>query len=199
VVTAAEAGPPLPDDQKSASDLGSVFRWRFTTSDGLHYVQSDPERVAFACGPADLKIAAANNTPRIADAADLASHQPSAGIVRIRNVSDRPCAVEGYPQITGITRAKEDISPNLELFGVSGGLKSGTAPQVILLAPGKTASAAVDSADETPAGGTALCNTLTALTVALPTGELLGTVNLLLRVCDFEVHPLVPGGTGTMN
>ena len=49
-----------------------------------------------------------------------------------------------------------------------------------------------------PAGGTALCNTLTRLSVGLPDGEPLGSVGVGIRVCDFQVHPLVAGSSGSL-
>lgn len=220
VVTATEAAPPLPADQSTSTDLGSLFRWYFSTKDGINYVASKPERLALACRATDLAISA-RTEPSLArivtsagsqlspDAHAPADSRPAAGtpaaggrlpsvaIVRLRNISARPCVIEGYPEVNGITAAGESVVPNLQLFGPGGGVHSNSAPDIVYLHPGETTSAAVDSADETPAGGTALCNTLTSLHVALPNGGIMGAVRVTLRVCSFEVHPLVAGPTGS--
>jgi hypothetical protein len=190
VVTALEAGPPLPGEQKSAADTDGLFRWRFATVDGIRYTESDPVRAAFACRPADLTLTA---RPGVAAPG---ARLPSVAVIGLRNASAKPCAIEGYPQVTGFTAGHQAVVPNLQLSGTGGGLRSGSAPDIVLLNPGETTSAAVDSADETPAGGTALCNTLASLDVSLPSGSPVGTVPVSLRVCEFQVHPLVRGPTG---
>jgi hypothetical protein len=197
-VTASEAAPVASGDQKAASDLGSVFTRRFTTVYGENFTQSEPQRVAFACSPADLRLSLAAVTPSPAGPGATVA---TAGTLRFTNTSTRTCAIEGYPTVTGSVGTANlgaPVTAHRELIGPSGrGVRDATAPPVILLAPGSTVSAAVDSADQTPAGGTALCSTLVQLRVGLPTGEPLGVVSGGLRVCDFQVHPIVEGTTGT--
>jgi hypothetical protein len=48
-----------------------------------------------------------------------------------------------------------------------------------------------------PYGEEALCNTSSSVHVATPRGQQLGAVSMRLRVCDFQVHPLVAGLTGS--
>jgi hypothetical protein len=193
-VTALRAGPVLPSDQQGLAELGGVFSWRFSTTDGEHYTRGAPRRTALPCGPADLRLDAVTKPPR----PGYGAHPPaSSAILRLTNRSAQPCAVEGYPEVVGATVADGEVASHQQLFGPDGGVLDSTAPPVILLAPRQVASATVDSANETPAGGTALCNTLDKLRVALPSGEALGSIRASLRVCDLEVHPLVPGTTGT--
>jgi hypothetical protein len=193
-VTASEAARVTDGNQKAASDLGSVFARTFTIGWGSHLTESDPTRLAFACSPSDLRLAVAGIATRTAR---QGSGPPSIATLSLTNVSDRPCAVEGYPSVAGLSAGGDLVNAHTELIGPSGrGVQDSTAPPVVLLDPGYTASAALDSADETPAGGPALCTTLVAVRIGLPTGEQVGRRPIDLRVCDFQVHPLVPGTSG---
>ncbi|MDQ1735001.1 MAG: hypothetical protein QOH56_1252 [Pseudonocardiales bacterium] len=193
-VTASEAARVADGDQKAASDLGSVFARTFTAGRGAHFTESDPTRLAFACSPSDLRLAvAAIGTPT----AGQGSVPPSIATLSLTNFSDRACAVEGYPSVAGVSAGGALVNAHTELSGPSGrGVQDSTAPPVVVLDPGQTASAAMDSADETPAGGPTLCTTLVTVRIGLPTGEPVGRRPIDLRVCDFQVHPFVPGTSG---
>ncbi|UQX87907.1 DUF4232 domain-containing protein [Jatrophihabitans telluris] len=177
-VTASEAGLPTAGDQKAAADLGSVFTWTFATKDGLHYGLGVPDRVAFACSPSDLALS-------------LTATGATAAAVGLRNRSDRPCAVEGYPQVAAQSVEGALIASVHRMSATGSALTTTGAPAVIVLAPGHSARAVIDSSDRTPADGATICSRLSALTVGLPTGELLGTMPLRMRSCTLQVHPLI--------
>jgi hypothetical protein len=189
-VAASEAAASRMGDQKAASDLGSVFAWRFTYSAG-GVTAADRERVAFACSPVDVRMQVTQKSEKSGPSGSL-----SGARVRFTNKSKGPCALEGYPLITGISAQGETLTAHQQLFGPTGGELRAGAPAVMVLRPGQTTTAAVDSAQLTPAGGASLCSNLSRLKVGLPTGEPVGTASVQLRVCDFQVHPLVLGSTG---
>jgi hypothetical protein len=196
-VSAADDSPIQPGDQRSAADFGSVLNWTFHTSTGTTYTADRPRRVAAACSPSDIGYTVQAGRPTKSGAAG-GKAAASSLLLHLRNTGGAPCAIEGYPTVRAITDTGGGLPAHAALFGPAGGVLSDSAPPVVVLASNATATAVVDSYPESASGGATICSTLTRLQIGLPTGEQLGTSPIALYVCDFQVHPLVPGTTGTM-
>lgn len=119
-----------------------------------------------------------------------------------RNQGPAPCALSGYPGVAGLTATGAQAAQATRTpSGYLGGLGPGqTVPPEVVLSPGQAASALVESTDN-PTGTATTCPQYPSLLVTPPntthTVELsMGTSPL--RVCStFQVHPVVPGMTGT--
>ena len=190
-ISAADNAPVQPGDRNAAADFGSVFDWTFHTSSGTTYTSDRPRRVAFACQPSDVAYTLQPGAPTRGTAV------PSSVLLHLRNTGGRSCSVEGYPSIRASTDTGGGLPAHPSLFGPSGGVRSDSAPPVIVLAPHALATSVIDSYPQSASGGATICSTLTRLQVGLPAGEQLGASPVRLYVCDFQVHPLVSGSTGT--
>jgi hypothetical protein len=83
------------------------------------------------------------------------------------------------------------------LQGYLGGLPFGNSPAVVELAPGETASALVEGTD-VPSGTATSCSRYPALLVTPPDDTESVLVHIGMPGCSqIEVHPVVPGVTGT--
>jgi len=119
-------------------------------------------------------------------------------VLRFRNTSASGCTLTGYPGATLVTTGGLLVQARRTQAGYLGGLAAPahTAP-VLRLASGATASALLEGLDADVAHGGGPCPRYTHLLVTAPNQRL--TVRLfspLRRVCQPEVHPVLPGLSG---
>lgn len=161
---------------------GGIVRIRFSSTDGVHFVRGTPQPVAGPCRADQVQLTAA--------AVGSSRGAPASVVLRLHNTSGQACAIEGYPQVMGGTTTGDLLRARPQLSGPNGGVIDAGAPPVVLLTD--WASAVID-----PASSTASCTDVTELIVALPDGDALGGVAIRMRACEFRIHPLVPGTTGS--
>jgi Protein of unknown function (DUF4232) len=112
------------------------------------------------------------------------------------NVGSAACALRGYPGAAVVGQAGRQVQIRRTPNGYLGGLSpQATADPVVLLRPHQTASALLEGEDSTPAG--ASCPRYAALLVTPPNSTLTSRVARALSICDPQIHPVVPGSTGT--
>lgn len=123
----------------------------------------------------------------------------SAVVVLFENDSSGTCDLSGYPAVSGVGSSgaavgKATPSPG----GYLGGLPVGdTKLPVVRLRPGASASAMVEGTDN-PQGSATSCPTLSGLEVTPPGGGVPVRLPAAPGDCNgLEVHPVVPGDTGT--
>jgi hypothetical protein len=117
------------------------------------------------------------------------------------NESQATCSLSGYPGVAGLdAQGVQVVQAQRTLNGYLGGLPPGTtAPPTVSLAPGQTASAVVEGTDM-PLGSATSCPSYPALLVTPP--DLTDSVHLeaALPGCSpIQVHPVVPGSSGSAN
>jgi Protein of unknown function (DUF4232) len=128
-------------------------------------------------------------------------------VVLFTNDSDSACLLSGYPGVAGLDADGHLVTQAIRTpSGYMGGIVSGpTTPPIVSLAPGQTASAIVEGTDN-PLGTETSCPHYPFLLVTPPnlTEQVQVTVSGLgssppgLPGCsNIEVHPVVPGSTGT--
>ncbi|MGX7681006.1 DUF4232 domain-containing protein [Jatrophihabitans sp. DSM 45814] len=194
-VTATAAGPLGTGTAKvPPANVGSIYSFTFTATATDAFAASAPKLVAPACKVSDVRLKVTTG----ARTAGQGSSPPTSGTVSLTNSSPHDCVIEGYPAVVGVSSVDDVVTAHTELVGPSGrGVLNDTAPPIVLVPPGRSTSAAIDSADLTPAGGATLCTSFVTVLVGLPTGEMVGGAPIDLRACDFQVHPFVSGLTGT--
>lgn len=115
------------------------------------------------------------------------------------NTSSQECRLSGYPGVALLnTNGRQVVQAQRQPNGFIGGLPgySGGPLPAIGLGPGETASALVEGADVPPNGG-ALCEPITAMLVTPPNANQSVQLDVGVPGCsDFQVHPVVLGGTG---
>jgi hypothetical protein len=120
-------------------------------------------------------------------------------ILVFTNTSSAPCTMKGFPAVV-ILDANDQITDSAaeDDSGYLGGLRSGTAPEVTL-APGEKASSMLESLAINQADGSS-CTPPPAVKVNPPfdlTHQI--KVSYVGDGCSaFEVHPVVPGTTGSL-
>lgn len=121
------------------------------------------------------------------------------GTILFENKGPSQCSLSGYPGVaalnaTGQQVAQAERTPS----GYLGGMQTGSAtPPLVQLGPGATASAMVEGTD-VPEGTASSCPTYPALLVTPPTSTHSEKLTLSMPGCSpLEVHPVVPGTTGT--
>ena len=145
--------------------------------------------------------------PASATGSCLASRELSFGSVRyhagnrgamaitISALSSTPCTIAGYPDIR-VTDEDRNLQrypfPAQTLRGPLGGLAGNRLPQVTV-APGHPATALVEWSQD-PAAGRCESGGVLWLTLDTPRA---GSGPLPSRVCAIQVHPFVPGTTGS--
>jgi len=116
-----------------------------------------------------------------------------------RNTSTATCALEGYPGVAGLDAAGDQVVQAVRTpSGYLGGLNPGTTtPPAVTLAPGQLASAMVEGTDM-PTGTETSCPQYPALLVTPPGATQSVHVTAALPGCSpIQVHPVVPGSTGS--
>jgi Protein of unknown function (DUF4232) len=112
------------------------------------------------------------------------------------NVGSVACALSGYPGAAVVGAAGRQVQFRRTPNGYLGGLSlQATSDPVVLLRPHQTASALLEGEDSTPAG--ASCPRYAALLVTPPNSTLTSRVARALSICDPQIHPVVPGTSGT--
>jgi Protein of unknown function (DUF4232) len=118
-----------------------------------------------------------------------------------RNQGAGPCQLTGYPEVAALNSSgAQAVQAQPTLSGYLGGLALGqTVPPTVVLDPGQSASALVESTD-TPTGNTMTCPEYPSLLVTPPNtahGVVLSLGTTPIWDCStIEVHPVVPGTTG---
>jgi hypothetical protein len=118
--------------------------------------------------------------------------------ISFRNVSASTCQATGYPRVVavddhGAPAVVVPQTPGGYLSGLLGGV---TAPPVVVLAPGQTATAGLEDQDA-PVPPAQTCPTYPALLVTPPGQTTAVRLDVPVTFCeDEQVHPLIPGSTG---
>ncbi|MGA3215403.1 MAG: DUF4232 domain-containing protein [Acidimicrobiales bacterium] len=119
--------------------------------------------------------------------------------VLFRNRTRIPCRVGSYPSVAVLDRSGRKVATAKDtLSGYLGGLPEKTVnPPVVNLLPGESASALVEGLDSM--GNGAACPAYPALLVSLPgLAQSVRVVHVFNGCSDLEVHPFVPGTTGSV-
>jgi Protein of unknown function (DUF4232) len=120
-------------------------------------------------------------------------------VILFSNNSNSSCSTSGYPGVAGldaqgaqVTQAKRTPS------GFIGGLQPGpTMPPQVTLSPGQTASAIVEGTD-VPISGATTCTSYPYLLITPPNlTDSVRVISPLSGCSPIEVHPIVPGSTGS--
>jgi hypothetical protein len=135
----------------------------------------------------------------------LTAGEPGAGLshyglpIIFRNTSNTACTLSGYPGVAGLSAGGAQIgqaqrTPSGYLGGLANG---GTTPPVVVLAPGQSGSALLETT-AVAGSGTQPCPTFAGLLVTSPNET--HSVRLVVNLpgCPgFQVHPVVAGTTGS--
>ncbi|MCL2394528.1 MAG: DUF4232 domain-containing protein [Acidimicrobiaceae bacterium] len=116
-----------------------------------------------------------------------------------RNTGSTACRFLGYPDVAGLDlRGRQVVQAKRTARGYLGGLPFGTrTPPVVVLAPGQTASAMVESTDVSRGAATG-CAAYPALLVTPPNTSTATRVPQPLPSCSpLYIHPIVVGESGT--
>lgn len=120
-------------------------------------------------------------------------------IVRIRNAGTHSCSLSGYPSVTGINHWNGRVLTGSKTRNSYLGGWDSSRPLPTVALHGKTGVASflvtgVDAAVDNPA-----CPNLTTLRVTIPPGAVVFKLPTSFNACrgGFQIHPFVPGVTGT--
>ncbi len=117
-------------------------------------------------------------------------------VFTFRNISSQTCTLTGYPGINGLIPTGQNLPAARRLRGYLGGV-TGSTPPVLDLAPGDTASAMAEDTDVAPYPATS-CATFNAFLVTPPNTTDTQRIVADLAACSrLEIHPVVPGTTGS--
>lgn len=119
--------------------------------------------------------------------------------IRFRNSGTAPCALTGYPGVALVSAGPHhrELEVARTPQGFMGGLSpSARANPVVRLAPGRTASALLEGQDVNQPSG-APCPHYAAVLVTPPNQRVTVRFRRALTICDTEIHPVVPGTSGT--
>lgn len=116
------------------------------------------------------------------------------GIVVFRNDGDE-CVLNGYPIVTAPDGAPSAL-PTRTLAGLFGGYTGSPVPPTVDLPPGDVASALIETDPTVPIEGPG-CPDVNHVAVSLAASDQPVVVAMLVGLCTGQVHPLVPGDTGT--
>jgi len=150
-----------------------------------------------------------STTTKVADCTfsqlSVSAGQAAAGVGHVgvplvlRNVGASTCTLTGYPGVAALdAQGNQAAQAQRTPGGYLGGLPAGTTvPIVVTLAPGQAASAMVEGTD-VPTGTATSCPQYPALLVTPPNTTQSVRVTAALPGCSpIEVHPVVPGVTGS--
>lgn len=116
-------------------------------------------------------------------------------VLRFRNASGRPCTLFGYPALDAVDRRGHVIArAQRTAFGFAGGAHSGTHP--VVLRPGASASATVEWLDFN-AATSGSCPFSQSIATAAPNVSHLVRLPRSVSTCELQVHPAVPGLSGS--
>jgi hypothetical protein len=170
------------------SNQGAVSEYPFEVSpDGSAFIARPATSYARSCTASQLRtelVAAPPVPPRTPG---------STFLLRLTNRSPQPCAVEGYPDVI-VERDGEAGAARQTLSGAAGGSQDGLA-HVIVLNPGDPATALLEA--ESTSAAPRSCGPATGVTIELPSVGAIATVRGGQLPCVLQVHPLVPGISGS--
>lgn len=122
---------------------------------------------------------------------DAAGH--TAVLLKFVNVSHYRCVLYGYPGVDGTARGHSIAHATRTYDGYFGGCRCSSLHGVTV-APGGTASAIVEG---DIGDGSAACDRFRGLLVTPPNTYHSTPVRVAPHSCDFTVHPVVPGSSGS--
>ncbi len=120
--------------------------------------------------------------------------------ILFRNVSVIPCRMRYYPSVSLLDASGRRVATGKETpSGYLGGLPQGMSdPPIVNLLPGQTASALIEGLDSRDTG--AACPVYPTISVVPPVlGHAIRIEHAFSGCSDLEVHPLVPGTTGSFS
>jgi hypothetical protein len=132
----------------------------------------------------------------------VTSGSPHAGLGHVgvvllfKNVGSETCTLFGYPGVAGLNAQGVQITQAVRTQnGYLGG--AGQSVSDVILVPVKTASAIVEGTD-VPTGNATTCPTYASLLVTPPNTTQSVKIDVSLPGCSgLQVHPVVPGSTGS--
>jgi hypothetical protein len=164
--------------------LGGAFDYPFTMSpDGTAFTAGPAQRYAGNCVADNVRVSIKNGPVR---------HRTQ--LVQVVNTDIHPCALAGYPTVTALSGSSTLAVAAASIAGPSGGVSGSVAP-VVVLTPGAVATSLVELDSQTD--GTGVCPASDRVRVSIGAPARTVTIPLKLPVCGLQVHPLVPGGTGS--
>ncbi|MDQ1719078.1 MAG: hypothetical protein QOE89_3031 [Pseudonocardiales bacterium] len=164
--------------------LGGAFDYPFTMSpDGTAFTAGPTQRYAANCVADNVRVSIKNGPIR--DRTQL---------VQVVNTDIYPCALAGYPTVTALSGSTTRAVAAATIAGPSGGVSGSVAP-VVVLTPGAVATALVEL--DTQTDGTGVCPASDRVRVSVGAPARTVTIPVKLPVCGLQVHPLVPGETGS--
>lgn len=120
-----------------------------------------------------------------------------------KNTGSTACTLTGYPVVALLdSKGNQVVLAVASPSGYMGGLPSGeTTPSTVTLTPGATVSAKVEGTDN-PVNGATSCPSYSAILVTPPNNN--QAINLPLAAAfpdcsGIQVHPVVPGTTGSIS
>jgi len=119
--------------------------------------------------------------------------------ILFRNTGGHPCMLYGYPGAAALDAAGRQVAQaQRTLSGYLGGVQSGGAPPHVTISPGAAASAVVEGSD-VPSGSATGCTDYAALLITPPNTRHSVVIKAQLPSCQgLQVHPVVPGSSGTL-
>lgn len=113
-------------------------------------------------------------------------------LLTFTNVSSRACTLRGYPGVAGLDATGKQIAQATRtLNGYLAGCRC-TTPPTVAIGPLEVASASVEGSV-----GTGNCDQFTGMLVTAPNTATSTKVDVAPHSCNFLVHPVVAGSTGS--
>jgi len=162
---------------------GAVSDYPFSTTNAQTFTAGPPTLVAASCTQTDLTVSVVAG-PGV---------RQTSGLIRFVNKAAQPCAIEGFPSVSVAGRTAAVPLPQI-LRGPVGGVRQAAVPPIVVLAPGGTATAIIESSAQNTE---ASCVNSQQLLIALPAGGHVATVPLSMNLCGAKVHPVVEGFSGS--
>ena len=177
----------------SSSGMGAPSGGPSVTASQTTASQTTASQGPTASGPAECKIGQLDVSITAGDAG--VGHRSK--VVVFRNTGSTRCVLQGYPGIAALDGAGDQVAQAKRTpSGYLGGVASGKAP-LVNLAPGQSASATVEALAFGPNGES--CTGYTGLLVTPPDETHSVRVAWGSDGCsDLQVHPVVPGTSGSI-
>jgi len=186
-----------PSASKPSGSTTTASAGATSTSTGTPATTAPPVSVTVTSVPATARGC---TSAQIATTASDDSGMGHIGVVLIfRNSSAQTCRLEGYPGAAALDAAgHQDVQATRTLNGYWRALPPGEGPPTVTLVPGGTASAFIEGTD-VPVNGATSCPTYPNLLVTPPNTTVSVLVAKSMPGCTpIQIHPVVPGITGTI-
>ncbi len=121
-------------------------------------------------------------------------HPAQSVVIRFRNVGAQGCELSGYPVVE---LPDSYTQPQDALSGPLGGLTGSDVPPRVWLPPGAVASSMIES-DMQGLPDDYVCGGTEHLLISLVEADRPVSLRGLVIACNDEVHPFVPGPTGSL-